>query len=619
MKSISQRISDGMHSRAAWIINVMLAMFIFIIGTPLAVFAQEITPDDAIYIIDAGVKIKAQANETYEAENPVAFNLAEVPKQSFERIVYRMSIDEEPFGNYFVVRNMQVDVWPRLNAKIRYRFYVTDDNGQIIRPLQSDNASYEVAFKISEKGAAAHMEFDDYRQKDGMIYARGRMPYLEVVGGRFCKTYVKVGKGGEDEIYEVDSSLSLGFEEGEYSVDVYEKCDDGRIIRSEGFPVSFIYDDVGPTIGKVTIKSSGTSDGKRNDFNIFTNEGVKISAPFTDELSGVETVCIRVGEKIYKKSSIVIDEGQVRDISVWSIDKCGNKSNVSVIRQNILVEKEKPVIDISPLPGEGYVIVGVRDAGSGVGEVNITYNGDEVVNEECASNHTRYETRSYRIELPEGSSGELSVRAYDCCRNEAVLTREINMPQHKDRSAVVTGEDEYEYESDDADVIPPEISNLDTIDGNTFKEFTLENRLGDILSADAATYRLYIDGADISESYVESRPGEHILVIRAMDAAGNESSASASFYIEDEEGDKREENAASESADRAGQNEIVIKPAPKQPDIRGRVNEESDDSLEGDKGLRILIYAIIGGVALALVVFAAVILVLRRREEKKGS
>lgn len=511
---------------------ILIALVCLVVGS-VQVHAKELN-EEGVRLFDINGNDITAYDDYALCNDEVYFSFDDVQLNDNESIICACSIDGgSSFGSYSYVKNGRETVMPRLGASYAYRFFVIDSEGNICRRLQAVTGFYGIEFIEETEGPDTYLELDSFFEKDGIVFARGKAPMLTVKSQPLISSFVRITENGKSDTYEVTGELSVCFEEGSYSVEVYSQQSSGKQISSAGYPLKLVYDNTAPfdVVLSISAKDKGALYKSRNDYQIFSSSPVTISVETSDSLSGIASTYISVDGERFETDSYTIDGGSAEYICAWAVDKCGNTSKLYECDYEILVEDKNPEIHLleSSLDDDKKgLTINVSDNGSGLDYVDIRWNDKSVGGEENIGCKSLVTKKSYFVTIPENSlidvkdgSAVLYVTAVDCAGNSTELAQKIMRGNDENGPAItISGVNDRQIlgrcanlkvsiEDDDLDESSVSIESVLKING---KEITKK--------------------WSTQQSLSFSEDGEYELFVKAQDLQGNETQEDISFSID---------------------------------------------------------------------------------------
>lgn len=371
--------------------------------------------------------------------------------------------------------------------------------------------------------------FDDYEEKNGIIYAWGQEPVLQLSGNFSGEYYVEIEDmlSGEKSKHLISENKEMEFCEGKYKVEVYE-LKKGEKDAISGFPITFLYDNSSPFDVAFEIEKTGKGriSNVRRDYQLFTNKPVKVRAKAMDALSGVEAVRWTLEGKSVEASELVVS-GVIKDLKAVAIDGCGNESCEYSCDTKIMVDEKNPQINVEEEIEEEEIefTIELEDGLSGIYEYHVSLNDEILLSDNYRENSTGIFSKDIELKIDKSEldkkNNKLEIWTSDfagnCMIKRVVLQQEDDIAPVIELSginngAVVNRVVSISASVYDENILPENISIVAAHKGIEGTESEYSFRPGDNISF----------GAD----------GQYTLTAKAQDEFGNAAQQTVEFVID---------------------------------------------------------------------------------------
>ncbi|MCR5778854.1 MAG: hypothetical protein K6G84_15790 [Lachnospiraceae bacterium] len=384
---------------------------------------------------------------------------------------------------------------------------------------------------MQDRSVKAELIYEECEELDGTKILKGKQAKIKVQKVAGAITYIKITNENGALKYRVDvpvREFALG--DGRYSLDIWNE--DGKGNRYEDtLPFdTFIVDNTEPD--KPKIEMDIDDDGLLKEKNcIIANKKMRFKAFSNDEGSGVKKYVYEFQDGTEKEGNILeLENGFNGTFSVWAEDNAGNRSENAVFKKKIIVDTEKPKLNVSKSILLGEVIhlnVETDDELSGIDEVKIVLDEKEIVSNKNVETDCRIDISS----LEEGVH-YIKIEALDKAGNTS--EKRLDLDIEKIESPI----EELLMESNKAEKAEKtKIKNLPTIpellklDKKYIKKLFVDvpkKALDkDYTNGDI---EMYINGESFYGGGIE-RAGHYVLSIRATDEMGRKNVSKAEFII----------------------------------------------------------------------------------------
>lgn len=281
---------------------------------------------------------------------------------------------------------------------------------------------YYIFTGLNDEAALSEFNYELFRETKDTMYLKGNAPRLRVNAAKGVRTFLSVVQNDEESIYEIESSMTVDFAQGEYVVKLYTEDFSGRINICKKFPLHFIYDATPPQNLDFCIYGDYRRFDNGKETIILSDKNLKISCDVQDVLSGVGHILFYKNGKEIEASMIELDDGYRGRISAKAIDECGNESMMYECNESFIIESTAPVVTFSEQKVDNKILVeaNIRDQDSGIFKIAAYVDGrlyDEIKYDK------RVEQEKMTLEFPDWDDASnnhgIEVVATDLAGNRA--------------------------------------------------------------------------------------------------------------------------------------------------------------------------------------------------------
>lgn len=422
---------------------------LFIMSILTAVITIEVLANESdIELIDENGNDVSVINDFVVTEQRLYFSFDKVKTKVNENVAYRVSEDDGSFSELLPIEDDVLYIYPKGERTLKYQFFIYDNDTEKAEAILAKDDFYGVCHRADSKGPKNSFDINEYKRVDGVIYAKGDCPVLDVDEAPLYDTYVEIVSEVGKVIKKIEGHSTINLSEaGEYTISIYEEKNNGARIYSENFPVTVIYDPEaeGSVNFEIERNGGGTYDGKRDDFQIFSNDNIEISVSAEDPISGVEKVELRAGEQVYKNGKIILQNGTLGQLSASYTDNAGNKSDTYVLNDIAMVDRNRPLIELKQDSENENIVVDIslKDSDSGLISSKVMWKDKVIRNENYSESHSYIGERNLRVMLPvssvKGNEDVLKIETYDYAGNQAKSEYHISVEDNISPSIVISG------------------------------------------------------------------------------------------------------------------------------------------------------------------------------------
>ncbi|MCR5527278.1 MAG: hypothetical protein K6F39_07870 [Lachnospiraceae bacterium] len=484
-------------------------------------------------------------------------------------------------GDTFCVSENNADISIVRVDKSRHIYAPVSGLPSVIRKRRNLRRTPEV--KLITKG--------DSKKVGEILYINGENPGIEIEPGTE-PTYVRVKSGDEESLVRIFRREIFSLKKGCTEAEVWSENGDGRKEYAEIPFKKIIYDPDAPSVpkiridGDVVIEDSGRLAAKKS---------LTIEVKAEDECSGVEKyIFVTENGREYEADKLQIEAGSEKRITVYAVDRAGNKSEKAELNKRLIIDASGPEIlaDVTADEnGEMSISARAHDDLLGVKAISVylddkKLSASKIPEIRCSTEIKNLEVgmhvlkiialdeidnktvKEYVIDKEQTVMPELEVMGVESfstvktgvkLKTAAAAENRVSFEVfYKDKAGnehryvqrgrvfeaseegsyivKTTAEDKYENKTSIVksfmiDKTSSELPDIKKLDKKYLRNIKIKT-MDRFINPDFSACRTeMLLNNEVYDGHKIDRPGHYVLTLRSVDAAGNKSKASAEFII----------------------------------------------------------------------------------------
>ena len=486
--------------------------------------AENIFADSPVRVVDGvGHEMSFDETGTLVTSGDTIFDFSGIKEDIYV-------VKNEDTKNYEIADNKKYLV--KEGTDVNLTFYRVDHRSRTYMDMPMLPSVCKIRnTTMQDRSVKAELIYDECEEVDGVKILKGKQSKVKVQRTAGTITYVKITNENGAFKYRLDAPVrEFAFGDGRYSLNVWNEDGKGNIYEDTLPFDTFIVDNTEPDKPKIEMDVDDEGLVKEQNY-IIANKKVRFKAFSDDKGSGIKKYIYEFQDGTEKEgNALELENGFNGIFSVWAEDNAGNRSENAVFKKKIIVDTEKPKLNVSKSILLGEVLhlnVETNDELSGIDEVKIVFDEKEIVRSKNTDTGCRIDISS----LEEGMH-YIKIEAMDKAGNTSEKRLEVEIRQQISpiEELLMAGEKAENVGEVKVKNLPtiPELLNLnkkyikklfvDVPKNALYKDYTN----GDI--------EMYINGKSCYGGSIES-PGHYVLSIRATDEMGRKNVSKAEFII----------------------------------------------------------------------------------------
>ncbi|MCR5486186.1 MAG: hypothetical protein K6F35_01510 [Lachnospiraceae bacterium] len=401
-----------------------------------------------------------------------------------------------------------------------------EDGKYVMLPPEGEEYGY-VMFYICSKGVLKPLSSEPYvvEFKDSVSIAPKVSlsmgteiadPFIKASPRAWVDTFVRIKSDTESALYHItEKDTMIPFtEDGIYQIRAFTMDGRGNKTYAENLQEEVIRDSGQPEIREVVL------DGRKTKEDLVYRGDLTIHVTAEDSLSGVSSVFIDPGDgNIYETNELTIKSPYRGNVSIWAVDRAGNRSETASFEKEIIADGEEPEImarEAGIEDGKLGLELEARDEHSGIQSLTAKIKEKELLDTDRDKEKLWIDLKS----LPVGET-EVEIKATDRAGNTAESTMTLERRDDTPPQIRFAGVNPYGLYGD-----PAEVRAEVTDDSGELKNAYL---YAEIRGKDGKVTR---SGPDEGMNMRFTESGEIMVTAVAEDMEGNRDEKSIVFTID---------------------------------------------------------------------------------------